>query len=85
MFKRGQDGFDILFPFISETGWWRWSGRRGGKESHCPQLVKERSEIKKREFGEGRGRVLGVGGICFFLRIISRLKEQQKEKQKELK
>lgn len=84
MFKRGQDGFDILFPFISETGWWRWSGRRGGKESHCPQLVKERSEIKKREFGEGRGRVLG-GGICFFLRIISRLKEQQKEKQKELK
>lgn len=80
MFKRGQNGFDILFPFIFEVG-------RGG--SHCPHLVKERSEVKKREFGEGWGPGVGFvwrgGGICFFLRIISRLKELQKEKQKELK
>lgn len=42
----------------------RWAGGggrgvRGVKESYCPQLVKERSEIKKREFGEGWGWVLG--------------------------
>lgn len=48
---------DLIYfsPLFSEMGWWRWSGG-----VHCPQLVKERSEIKKREVGEGWGRVLGL-------------------------
>lgn len=52
----------------------------GGLFCLCPHLVKA-SDIKKRGCGERRD----VGVPVLFLRIISCLKGQQKEKQKELK
>lgn len=42
------------------------AGRRWG--GHCPQLVQERREVKKREFGEGRGLAVVCGGGVLFPR-----------------